>query len=339
MRADLSGRRPGAALLSGAAIMRNYADTPFPVKMSQAQKADMEDRVSSALCAAFPGIVTGKTPDTKDEPRYLSEMALDTVFFAEHNKAYGTRLMLDTRHPILATVNRREHLLLTSAAPGGDIYRAYSLIKPLEKAFAGGGEPAFDSNWGYLTARSGYCGNAFFGCCLMNLKGIWQLERNKDLIKTLMGQGFSLRPLFQRESCNLHVLSNKHQLGETPQDIIAELESKASELSEMETDSLEELIYDDVDSFADEVARALGVMLNARLMNYRELLNLYSVLRAGLLTGFMEGDCAELDEFIVSMSPRAVREKLGAQDEREEELTRAEKVRDHISSEIKTNTF
>ncbi|MBO7359399.1 MAG: hypothetical protein J6U72_06220, partial [Clostridia bacterium] len=145
--------------------------------------------------------------------------------------------------------------------------------------------------------------------------------------------------LFPKESGNLHVLYNKRQLGATPADVIRELETKAGELSDMETDSLEELIYDDVDGFTDEVTRALGVMLNARLMSYKELLSLYTVLRAGLLTGFMDGDCGRLDAFVQKMSPRAIYENLGAIDEREEELTRAEKVRSVIAQEIKTNIY
>ena len=339
MKGSSSDRTVSAALLSGAVLMRNYADNPFPSGMTEEQKADMEDRVISALTADFPGLIKGKMRDSEDEPKALDELAADTVFQAEQEKTYGTRLILDTRHPIRATVDRREHLLLASTAPGADVDRAYSLIKPMERAFMNGGEPAFDSNWGYLTSTVVYCGNAFFGWCLMNLKGIWQLERNKDIVKNLSGQGFVLRPLFPKESGNLHVLYNKRQLGAAPADVIRELESKAGELSDMEADSLEELIYDDVDGFTDEVTRALGVMLNARLMSYKELLSLYTVLRAGLLTGFMDGDCGRLDAFIQKMSPRAIYENLGVIDEREEELTRAEKVRSVIAQEIKTNIY
>ncbi|MBR7041504.1 MAG: hypothetical protein IKI24_06665 [Clostridia bacterium] len=339
MKGSSSDRTVSAALLSGAVLMRNYADNPFPSGMTEEHKADMEDRVISALTADFPGLIKGKMRDSEDEPKALDELAADTVFQAEQEKTYGTRLILDTRHPIRATVDRREHLLLASTAPGADVDRAYSLIKPMERAFMNGGEPAFDSNWGYLTSTVVYCGNAFFGWCLMNLKGIWQLERNKDIVKNLSGQGFVLRPLFPKESGNLHVLYNKRQLGAAPADVIRELESKAGELSDMEADSLEELIYDDVDGFTDEVTRALGVMLNARLMSYKELLSLYTVLRAGLLTGFMDGDCGRLDAFIQKMSPRAIYENLGVIDEREEELTRAEKVRSVIAQEIKTNIY
>lgn len=339
MKGSSSDRSVSAALLSGAVLMRNYADTPFPLGMTDEQKADMEDRVISALSADFPGLIKGKIPDSEDEPGALDELAAGAMFQAEPEKTYGMRLILDTHHPIRATVDRREHLLLAATAPGTDVDRAYSLIKPMERAFMNGGEPAFDSNWGYLTSTVFYCGNAFFGWCLMNLKGIWQLERNKDIVKNLNGQGFVLRPLFPKESVNLHVLYNKRQLGATPADVIRELETKAGELSDMETDSLEELIYDDVDGFTDEVTRALGVMLNARLMSYKELLSLYTVLRAGLLTGFMDGDCGRLDAFVQKMSPRAIYENLGAIDEREEELTRAEKVRSVIAQEIKTNIY
>ena len=339
MKAGISDRPVSAALLSGAMIIRNYADAPFPPSMSDEQKTAMEDRVVSALGADFPGLIKGKAPDSEDGPKGLEEMTEEAVLLAEQTKTYGTRLILDTRHPIRATVNRREHLLLSASARGVDVDRAYSLIKPLERAFTNGGEPAFDSNWGYLTSTVFYCGNAFFGWCLMNLKGLWELEHNKDTVKTLNGQGFILRPLFPKESGNLHVLYNKRQLGVTPSDVIRELESKARELSDTEADSLEELIYDDVDGFTDEVARALGVMLNARLMSYRELLDLYTVLRAGLLTGFMDGDCDRLDAFVQSMSPRAITESLGIPDEREEELTRAERVRNVIAQEIKTNIY
>lgn len=339
MKGSSSDRSVSAALLSGAVLMRNYADTPFPPGMTDEQKADMEDRIISALSADFPGLIKGKIPDSEDEPGALDELATGAVFQAEPEKTYGMRLILDTHHPIRATVDRREHLLLAATAPGADVDRAYSLIKPMERAFMNGGEPAFDSNWGYLTSTVFHCGNAFFGWCLMNLKGIWQLERNKDIVKNLNGQGFVLRPLFPKESGNLHVLYNKQQLGATPADVIRELETKAGELSDMEADSLEELIYDDVDGFTDEVTRALGVMLNARLMSYKELLSLYTVLRAGLLTGFMDGDCGRLDAFVQKMSPRAIYENLGAIDEREEELTRAEKVRSVIAQEIKTNIY
>ncbi|MBR5985789.1 MAG: hypothetical protein IKT23_02500 [Clostridia bacterium] len=339
MKAASSAGPVSAALLSGAVIMRNYSDVPFPQAMSGEQKAETEDRVVSALAADFPGLIKGRAPESEDELLRLDELAEEAVFRAEQTEAYGTGLILDTRHPIRAVVNRREHLLLSATAPGADTDRAYSLIKPLERAFSNGGEPAFDRNWGYLTSTVLYSGNAFVGWCLMNLKGLWQLERNKDIVKKLNSQGFILHPLFAKVSGNLHVLFNKKQLGETTSDIIRELEGKASELSEMEADSLEELIYDDVDRFTDEVTRALGVMLNARIMSYRELLDLYTVLRAGLLTGFMDGDCGKLDAFVQSMSPRAMREKLGILSEREEELTRAETARSVIAQEIKTNIY
>ena len=330
-------------LLSGINLKRNFADILFPGKLEGEQLSAIREDLLKTLADRFPGVRLDKRAVKHDDSRSLHELCEEACFYDddgdEDDETEGAlRVSLAGSTRLSVTINRGDHLNFSAFIQGSDIQHVPGIILPMEKALSRDRSYAFDKNWGYLTSSVKYTGNALTGMHLLQLTGLNRMGLLDDERESLKGRHMELKRLFgdDEDDCELFCLYGGQQLGKSAADVLQELRSTAEELCYREKDALEELIYDDTDDFADSVMRALGILMNARLMDFEEFLGMYADVRAGISTGFAEGSLKDIDDIASEVSPEEIRRNYPDIDDRDEELIRADICRRRFSERLKT---
>lgn len=325
-------------LLTGVNVKRNYADLPFPAKLSKEQRGELREKVLTGLNTRFGGIQLEKREVKDSENISLMSMVEDACFYDGDAEEDALRAALVGSTLLSVTINREDHLNFSAFIRDIDISRVPPILLPMEKAMQREKTYAFDPNWGYLTSSLKNTGNALTGVYLMSLTGLNRMDMIEEERETLRKRHMELKRLIggDEEDCELFCLSSVRQLGKSAQDTLNELSKAAADLAFRERDAREEMIYDDTDDFADSVMRALGILMNARIMDYVEFLGLYADVRAGLATGFAEGSLKELDDIAYEVSPETIRRDHNDLSKRDEELLRADICRRRFSERLRT---
>ena len=327
-------------LLGLVNLKRNYADLTFSVNGDEAQLDMLEKRVLEQLDLSYPGVKT-TVSDANDEAEALEWKVEELCYGESEAENPFKRLRFDANPRMLLTLGRGDNLGISCLCRNWDLLGANGEAQRLALNLSKAAPYAFEDNWGYLTAKPEYAGNALTGAYLMHLAALsWQekIDEIRDQLKPmhLSLQGF--KPDDDGET-ELYVLYGAQQLGKSPEDALRLLQDEAASIAERERDALEEMLYDDVDAFADDVMRALGILLNARLMDFDELLTQYVRLRSGLTAGLIEGSYQELDAFVRQLSPYHLQKEMRGISRREEQLIRADRVRMRFAAAVKESNL
>ena len=319
---------------------RNYEDLSFPLRLDDDGKAEAQGRAKQALLTAFPGLELTETVLGEDTPDSFESMAEDEAFFAADAPVlWDLRLSVNSEPRALITVNRGDHLNITSFRKSEGIMAALSMTDTLERALSNREPFAFDDNWGYLTSDPADAGNALSGAYVMQLAGLKGMDRIGDETKALEQKGLKLYQIWNEEDedSEIYILRTGIQLGKSRIDVLSHIREEGEALVMRERDALEELLKDDEETFADGVMRGLGALRYARLLPYDEFVTLYSMLRPGLISDMLQGCLKKLDAFMLDMSPERLITQYGGISEREEMLLRADAARKKFREEIKPN--
>ncbi|NIA15676.1 MAG: hypothetical protein GWP08_16555, partial [Nitrospiraceae bacterium] len=87
---------------------------------------------------------------------------------------------------------------------------------------------------------------------------------------------------------DLYLLTNRSTLGVAEEEILFHLRRTAAEAAERESELQATLAEGDRNRLEDRVGRALGVVRNARLLEFGEAMSLLSSLRLGVDTGLVD---------------------------------------------------
>lgn len=322
-------------------VKRNYADVPFCSRMNNEDNSEMVERMKKTLEKVYSGVELRTTDLNPEETRISLPRMIDECAFRMKGEEDIGSCLLGLGKRIHVTVCRSDHINITAFFDDAYLSEAYDSCRRVENALMSGGEFAFDGNWGYLSALPSYTGNGVTGTLVLHLFGLNRLEHIEELEKELKEKGIELRNLQDSEDgdCEMFCLTGSIQLGKPARAVLESLLEEAHRIVEKERQSREELIYDDTDSYADDTMRAMGILLNARLIRYPELLELYSDVRAGLTGGLLQGDLFELDRFICEMSDSEIASNYQEVSARDIELIRADTVRRKIGEMIKSKKF
>lgn len=323
----------------GANIKRNFADAPFPGKMTDEARGDMCERILTALDDRN---AIYDSDDVEEDMLLDARDLMEDVCFAGRDEEDDgdLKIVLGPGEKAIITVNRRDHLNISSYVSGNDPLDALQIVRGAESLLSEAGIYAFDPDFGYLTASPSDTGSGARAMFLMHLQGLGRLEKIDEVKDELREKGLSLRPVMApdgEDAAEFYCLVSRITMGKSAEDVFRETRETAIELALREREARDELIIEDTDAFADNVVRALGILVNARLMYYIELISLYGDVRAGLTGGLLDGNLTEFDDFIERMSPYRLTQDHGKMTDREDELLRADLSREKFAKYIRIN--
>lgn len=317
-------------------LARNYADLPFEAKMTPEEAQEIVARAAARLCENGDGCfrLLSMSELDENERRVLSEkrlVSLDLLAKPDTGAA-----LISEDETVSVMLNEEDHLRIQAMMPGLQPESA------AEKAFyaddrLGAAEPfAFDARWGYLTSSPTNAGTGMRASAILHLPALTASKRMGALAQAVGKLGFTLRGMYgesgEADGC-LYQMSNQAAIGRSEDDIVQNFLAVCAQAAEQEREERRRIIERDQDAFADKMMRTVGILLNARLMDEREFMHMYSDLRLAAGVGLLSIPVPGIDQLMLEMQPASLNALAGAVlSERDRLLLRASEVRTRLTA-------
>ena len=324
----------GPVVSSRVRLARNVEEYCFPGWASEEENhavwKQAED-IFGNMDDAFLGWSMAETPALDKE--ILFERHLISQELAREEDSCGVFVTPDECLSIM--VNEEDHIRIQSLRPGLDLKGAWDAADKIDDQLEAKLTYAFSPKLGYLTSCPSNIGTGMRASVMLHLPGLVLMEEMDPVINGISKIGLAVRGMWgegTEAAGNMFQVSNQITLGRREDEIIAHLEQIVLELIEHENNARVRLMNEKSLMVEDHVARAFGVLSNARLMTSGEALNLLSTLRLGLDLDMVDQfSRRELDMLFISIQPAHL-QKLEdkALEPEERDVVRAEMLRDYM---------
>lgn len=287
-------------LSTSISLRRNFADLPFPNKMSPLQKEASFARVSQAV-DEYGDVNASREAAGRSMPSLLRAF--------QENPGNGSVLQVKgDPENISVFINHQDGVIL-SITSGGEIdAQTIEALYQVESIVFRANPAAQDEQIGYLTSRpllAGTGAQIHYVLHLPIMTTLKQIERTATEIE--QNHACLVAPIRQADEKNhacLYIVSNKR----TSQSI-GEMQNQVREAAEMlaaKEKLLAEKMFNNPESILiDQVFRAYGILKNARRMNEREFLTLWSSLRMGAENQVISVPLPLIDRLLQDAIPEA----------------------------------
>lgn len=311
-------------------LARNISDYPFPVRLDNKSKIEVNDKIRQALDGKEKlNFIELKTL-TRAEIVSLAERHIISPEFASNSD--GRALLISENEDVSIMLCEEDHIRLQVMKPGLALNDAYELADKIDSEINEKLEYAFDERLGYLTQCPTNLGTGMRASVMLHLPALTSKGQMNTLASTVSKLGLTLRGAYGEGSIamgDLYQLSNQVSLGISEKEAIDNLKTITLQLASQERAARKDLEKNIVTE--DQVYRAYGILKSARILNTKEFMNLISKVRLGAVTGLIKTDLKTINELMVSMQPATINAFVGrilTADERDVE--RAKIVRERL---------
>ena len=254
----------------------------------------------------------------------------------------GAGLLYCPGDAVSAMVNEEDHLRLQSLMSGLGATEAWSLVDRLDEGIGRDLPLAYHQDFGFLTSCPTNVGTGLRASALVHLPALVLTKEIARILKGLDQVGLTHRGLDGEGSDfvgNFFQISNQTTLGRSEEDLVEHFgrtvgaviakERRARQVLRGAGPRTEDLIW-----------RAYGLLRHARLLSYRDLMELLSGVRLGVSLGLLPSPSVGLQNRVMvfaqsaHLAEAAARELSGA----ERRTHRAEYVRRVIERELESPT-
>jgi len=329
------GLKSDIVISSRVRLARNFDRYPFPFRMSQEQ--------SLKLLSEVKDIVINSSAAARDNFYYIDIQRLNPVdrqaLVEKHlispDLAEGKResaAIISKDETISIMVNEEDHIRIQCLYPGMQIDAAWQLCNNIDKLFEERVDYAFSKDFGYLTSCPTNVGTGIRASVMLHLPALVMTGYIRSVLEACSKLSIAVRGMYGENteaSGNMFQISNQVTLGQTEQEIIANIISVASQIIEQERVLRNELYKQNPYRFEDKVYRSLGLFTNARIMSSEECMKLISDVRLGIDMGIIKDiDRNTLDNIMLLIQPANLQKTIGKPLSPEErDLRRAELIR------------
>lgn len=328
-----AGPEQAAVLSSCVRISRNLRGIPFPAGLDSEGKHAIVKKLydvvfndKSAVSHDFHFIDLAGLKTA--EAISLAERGILHADFAENREGRCILLSDDESRSIMA--NGEDHFLFQVRAPGLSLKDAYMSADRLETILDKSLHFAYDERLGYLTSNPAILGTGMLVSLDLHLPALADTGAAARISANLLPLGISLSSAMHPHG-SVYRLSNRMTLGISEQAAVDNLCGIARQIIEQEYEVRQKLIRSI--SVQDTVGRSLGIFRSARLLSYDEFLDLASIVRFGIATGFVKSFRVEkIDSLAMRVQPAGLALEAGVGLTGEEECAmRAGIVREAFS--------
>gem|GEM_PF-7220 len=209
-------------------------------------------------------------------------------------------------------VNEEDHLRMHSIRSGLDLESALSEMDHVDDLIEARLDYAFSPRLGYLTACPTNVGTGVRMSVLLHLPALRMTGEIEKVQRAAQDMSLAVRGLFGEgtdAAGDLFQLSNQTTLGRTERVVLHLLQERIiPRIVEYEQLARNTLLQKRRGVLEDRVGRALGVLLNARLLTCEEAMQLLSPLRLGVLLGLVAGvDQPRVNHLMLLVQPAHLR--------------------------------
>lgn len=320
-------------------LARNIEEYCFPDWASEEEKQAIWKRCDEIFQTTKTAFIRWGMDETEDlDKEILFERHLISQELAVKNDGCGVFVSPDECLSIM--VNEEDHIRIQSLQPGLNLMAAWRAADKIDDELEAELTYAFSPKLGYLTSCPSNVGTGMRASVMLHLPGLVLMEEMEPVINGISKIGLAVRGMWgegTEAAGNMFQISNQITLGRREDEIIAHLEQIVLELVEHEQNARDRLMEEKSLVMEDHVARAFGVLSNARLISSIEALNLLSTLRLGLDLGMVDQiSRRDLDTLFISIQPAHL-QKLEDKDldPEERDIVRAEMLREYMENAAK----
>jgi len=311
-----AGVDEGPVISSRIRLARNVEEHCFPGWASEEENADVWRQVSSIFQSMEQHFICWGMMDTPNlDKEILFERHLISQDLVGQEDSCGVFVSPDECLSIM--VNEEDHIRIQSLQSGLNLKEAWRAANQMDDELEAQLSYSFSPKLGYLTSCPSNIGTGMRASVMLHLPGLVLMEEMDPVINGISKIGLAVRGMWgegTEAAGNMFQISNQITLGRSESEIIDHLEQIVLELIDHENNARIRLMNDRSIMVEDHVARAFGVLSNARMVSSGEALNLLSTLRLGLDLGMIDQfSRQELDTLFISIQPAHL-QKLEAKD-------------------------
>jgi protein arginine kinase len=331
-----SGVDEGPVISSRIRLARNLEEYSFPGWASEEEKHAIWKQITAIFQTMDRHFICWGMPETPSLDReILFERHLISQELAMKDEGCGVFVSPDECMSIM--VNEEDHIRIQSLQSGLNLQGAWKAADEVDDELEARLAYAFSPKLGYLTACPSNVGTGMRASVMLHLPGLVLMDEMNPVINGISKIGLAVRGMWgegTEAAGNMFQVSNQITLGRREDEIISHLEQIVLELIEHENNARARLMNEKSIMVEDHVARAFGVLSNARLISSGEALNLLSTLRLGLdLEMIDQFSRRDLDMLFISIQPAHLQKLENSDLEPEErDIVRAEMLRDFMEN-------
>ena len=218
-------------------------------------------------------------------------------------------LIINKEETISIMINEVDHLNIQCTTEGMNLKEVYEVANKIDDLIEEDISYSFHEDFGYLTATPSKVGTGMKASVILHLPALSMSEEITNISKGLSQLGMAINPVYA--DGNIYEVSNRISLGVTEDEIINNLEGVVENIIQEEIKFRDIVVNKCKDEVEDKIFRAYGILKNAKLMSYKELVELLSYLRLGVETYVLDLNKDILNKLLVYTSDEAIQNKLG----------------------------
>lgn len=311
-------------------IARNLADYPFPVRLDNKSKIEVNEKIRDALDGKENLTYTELKTLTRSQIVSLAERHLISPEFASNSDARA--LLMSDNEDISIMLCEEDHIRIQVMKSGLALKEAYELADKIDTEINQSLKYAFDEKLGYLTQCPTNLGTGMRASVMLHLPALTAKGQIGSLASTVSKLGLTIRGAYGEGMSamgDLYQLSNQVSLGISEKSAIDNLKTITLQLAAQERAAREEASKS-IET-EDAVFRAYGILKSARILSTKEFMSLISKVRLGAVLGVIKTDLKTINELMVSMQPATINAFVGKTLSLEErDVERAKIVRERL---------
>jgi protein arginine kinase len=300
------GPQCGIVISTRMRLARNMAGYPFLRRLTDEQRADIQERVSQAgtdLIASPRLVDLGATSHMARQ--FLIERHLISRELAAGE---GPRAVLFSGSETESLmINEEDHLRIQVMRSGLQIEEAWQQAGAMDDRLETKLDFAFSSRLGYLTACPTNVGTGLRASVMMHLPGLVITRQIEKVFQAIARMRLAVRGLYgegTQASGDFYQVSNQVTLGRTEEEILETLSLTIPRIIQYEEKARETLARESDVFLEDRIWRAVGLLSRARQMSSGEATSLLSAVRMGLHMGRLRGlDIEHLNRLFIGSQP------------------------------------
>lgn len=202
-------------------------------------------------------------------------------------------VVINNDETISIMVNEVDHLVIQCITKGLNLKEQYIVANNIDDLIEEDISYAFHEDFGYLTATPNTVGTGLRAGAILHIPALVMSEEIEKISKGLTELGMSIKPIFMdgnKPYGNIYEVSNRISLGINEEEIISNLEGVINNIIQEEKKFRDILFEKCRVEVEDKIFRAYGILNSAKLISYKEFLELLSYVRLGVETSTLNLD-------------------------------------------------
>lgn len=315
-------------------LARNLSGIPFPARMTDEQRHELNCRVKNAIAKSnTPFAKSLKYIDMGDIPSAeVQAMVERHVISPEFAAAKADRaIILSGDESISIMIGEEDHIRIQVILGGLQLEKAYDIAEQLDTLLFDSLHFAFDRNLGFLTECPTNLGTGLRASVMLHLPVIESSGEISRLADSVGKIGFTVRGMYgegSKAKASMYQVSNQITLGISEKNAIANLNIITRQLMEKERGEREALNRIKLE---DMCFRALGTLQNCRILSSEEMMNLLSLIKLGMSMGIIKSDALPV-KLLIEGQPYMLMKKYGQTQPEERDIYRANFIREALKN-------